>query len=95
MSENVLADDDEYGQRIRDMVGMHAAMLNRGHAGFVEFDRWLAAHDAEMLAQGIELAWAEIFNPEEESENDSIRYGLAGDILTNLATLIRARGGKP
>ena len=41
----------KYEEAVRDVIGMHAIVLGRGGAGYVEFDAWLAAHDAEVQAQ--------------------------------------------
>ena len=41
----------KYEEAVRDVIGMHAIVLGRGGAGYVEFDAWLAAHDAEVRAQ--------------------------------------------
>lgn len=40
----------KYEEAVRDVIGMHAIVLGRGGAGYVEFDAWLAAHDAEVRA---------------------------------------------
>ncbi|MFF3029131.1 hypothetical protein [Microbacterium sp. NPDC057944] len=49
--------DDEqvkkYEESVRDVIGMHAIVLGRGGDGYIEFDAWLAAHDAEVRAGGV------------------------------------------
>lgn len=43
----------KYEEAVRDVIGMHAIVLGRGEAGYVQFDAWLAAHDAEVRAAGV------------------------------------------
>ena len=84
----------KYEEAVRDVIGMHAIVLGRGGAGYVEFDAWLAAHDAEVRAQVVveEPEWEPsaqdlldaIYNPDEDSENHSVRYGYILEQLERL-----------
>ena len=40
-----------YEEQLRDMAGMAGVTLGKGRAGYVDFDRWLAAHDAQKRAE--------------------------------------------
>ena len=58
----------KYEEAVRDVIGMHAIVLGRGGAGYVEFDAWLAAHDAEVQAQVV----AE--EPSDDEREDMIAF---------------------
>ena len=40
-----------YEEQLRDMAGMAGVTLGKGRAGYADFDRWLAAHDAQKRAE--------------------------------------------
>jgi len=55
----------EYEESVRDVIGMHAFILDRGRAGYEEFDAWLDAHDAEIARAAIVMFVQEQVNGRE------------------------------
>jgi len=44
---------DGYEQEIRDMAGLAAVVLGKGHLGYDRFDRWVAQVRAEAFSEGV------------------------------------------
>jgi hypothetical protein len=74
----------KYEEAVRDVIGMHAIVLGRGGAGYVEFDAWLAAHDAEVQAQVVaeEPEWEYTRQAEASMLNDRGRDQGRRDLMS-------------